>query len=344
MVSKMIGLGDAASVVSSFDAQQYVPPEIQNDINTGAAYYNAFKAGAQQVQFGPNGSVQLSDAAADAIGNTITTTFESSVPILGQALAVFLALSPKAGPGPGTCISQPPIVADPDHPKPSELMAWQFYTPWAKFFEAYNPGDPNSFEAYANAVLQWNWELAANCFGNLWAPPPVLLGALVASWNATHRGPTRTIARTGLNNTGWGLPPGYDPIANALEAAVIAKGTPHPSASSAPPTWAQTEAQNAALPSNVTSSFTINDGPEIGTVKTVVLHLGPSPSPNAPMMQTSPPPSNSPMSTGSKVAISAVVVVGSAAAGVGIWAFVTKQAYGEALSRIWRKSGGKLFR
>lgn len=334
----MTGLGDsiAASAVQTFNPQQYVPPEIQDDINTGAAYYAAFKTGASHVSV-QNGTVQISDQASEAILQTMVTTIAQMVPVLGQAFAVFMALEPKAGPGPGTCATQPPTVLDPANPKPSELSNWQYYTPWSKFFESYTLGDPNSFEAYANTVLQWNWELAANCFGKLWVPSPGLLAALVSSWNATHQGPQRTVTRTGLNNTGWGLSPGYDPIANALETAIIgnATGSSQPTSTS----WSSFDAQQALTPHNVTSSFTINDGPEIGQVRTISLHLNPADAASSASSSTI-----TPMSTGSKVAISAAVVVGSAAAGVGIWAFMTHQGYGEAWSRVWKKSGGKLLR
>lgn len=49
------------------------------------------------------------------------------------------------------------------------------------------------------------------------------------------------------------------------------------------------------------------------------------------------------LSTGGKVALSVAVVAGSASAGVGLWAYLTKQAYTEAWSRVWRRTGGSLF-
>jgi hypothetical protein len=336
----MTGFGDAASVasgvVTQFDLTQYVPQNIQDNYNTGKAYYDAFKKGVNAVTI-QNGSVQLSDAAANTIGDTVLYTVEASVPVLGQALAVFMALYPKAGPGPGTCASQPPVVADPAHPKPSELAQWQYYTPWQKMFGNYDLGDTASFEAYANVALQWNWELDANCFQSLFGPPQVILAGLIASWNATHAGPTRTVTRSGLNKSGWGLAPGYDPIANALEAAVVAKYAKNTQGES----WSDYQSQVSQAPSDVTSSFVINDGPEIAPGSSAgprVIHLTLT---NGQTTAVSTPAS---MSTGSKVALSVAIVGGTAAAGVGVWAFVTHQGYGEAWSRVWRKSGGRILR
>jgi hypothetical protein len=49
------------------------------------------------------------------------------------------------------------------------------------------------------------------------------------------------------------------------------------------------------------------------------------------------------MSTGAKVAMGAAIVGASAAAGVGVYALATKQGYGSAWSRLWSKSGARIF-
>jgi hypothetical protein len=50
------------------------------------------------------------------------------------------------------------------------------------------------------------------------------------------------------------------------------------------------------------------------------------------------------LSTTAKVALSAAILGGSAAAGVGVWAHVTGQGYVAAWSRVWGKSGGRLLK
>jgi hypothetical protein len=81
------------------------------------------------------------------------------------------------------------------------------------------------------------------------------------------------------------------------------------------------------------------------TPRIVSLHLMPL-SPNAPIMSVGPASAVAApgMSTGGKVALSVAVVGAAAAGGVGIWAFMTHQAYGEAWSRVWKRSTGKLLR
>jgi hypothetical protein len=139
------------------------------------------------------------------------------------------------------------------------------------------------------------------------------------------------------------LPAGYDPIANALEFAVMGGS---PSEAGAAPSGAisfsQAEAAQNAAPTNVTSSFAINDGPEIASGSNAIGPVGPVNPSVIRLKLATPPPA--PMSTGSKVAVSAAIVAGSAAAGVGVWAFLTHQAYGEAWGRVWKRSGGRLFR
>jgi hypothetical protein len=48
------------------------------------------------------------------------------------------------------------------------------------------------------------------------------------------------------------------------------------------------------------------------------------------------------MSTGAKVAIGALALGGAAAGGVGIWAWLTHQAYRKAWGKIWDETGGKV--
>jgi hypothetical protein len=313
--SRAIGdaMSDASSLAQTFHATDYVPASVQNDYATGVGYYQQFQnatAGASVV----NGTVQLSDQASDAVLTTLVTTVAQMVPVLGQAFAVFMALAPKAGPGPGTC-ADPPAG-----PAPNQLRAWPHYTSWAKFFGAYPQAAAGTFEAFANPILQYNWELGANCFQSQWVPAPGLLAMLVASWNATHAGPSRTITRTGLNPTGFGLPKGYDPIASALEDAVIAKSSPAPGASTGPISWSQSEAQTSAAPHNVSSSFTVNSGPLI--VKTITLKLTPKPTTTVgPAVKAVAP---APATSGSTAALVATVALAGACA---LWIFTRRRKH-----------------
>jgi hypothetical protein len=306
-------MSDASSLAQTFQATDYIPADIQNDYATGLAYYQQFKNATAGVSVS-GGTVQLSDAAADQLLLTTTQTVFDMVPVLGQVFAVFMALSPKAGPGPGTC-ADPPAG-----PAPSQLRAWPHYTSWASFFGPYPQAAAGTFESYANGVLQYNWELGANCFMSKWAPAPGLLAALVASWNATHAGPARTVTRTGLNPTGWGLPKGYDPIASALEDAIIAKSA-GPPPTTGPLTFAQSDAAAQAAPHNATSSFSVNSGAML--TKTITLKLKPPP---APVKAAAPAPvkaaAPAPASSGATAALVATVALAGAA---GVWIFVRRR-------------------
>jgi hypothetical protein len=239
-----------------FDANALVPPEVAADYATAKGYYDAFHSATQGMSLGKNGTVQISDANSKAALQSMIGAMQF-IPVVGQAigiaLEVLMALVPSAGAGPGTCSTDPPRVADPKNPKPSELAAWPHHTSWESFHGgSYPRGAAGSFEAFANPLLEWNWELSANCFSDLYVPSPVLLGTLIASWNATHASTsTRTVTRTGLNPAGFGTAPIDDPIAEALEAAIIAKATrPGDTSFDA----------GAGAPHNVTSSFIVHAG------------------------------------------------------------------------------------
>ena len=284
---------------SQLDPASSLPTQLQDAIDTGGEYYSKFKAATQGVTLGPHGSVQISDKAATAIADTITAVVVAAVPVLGPALAIFLAIAPSAGAGPGTCASDPPNVRDAKHPTPSELRAWSHFTAWEAFFEPFAPGAARSFEAFANPILAWNWELGANCFGNLSVPAPLLLAALISAWNGSHAGPSRTITRGGLNpSAAWGLPPGYDPIANALEGAVYGRAT-----------------GSVAAPQDVTSSFVVQAGAEHAPApapaptptKTIAFKLSaPAPAPVKSValhLAQAAPPAATPAAAGTKVKI-----------------------------------------
>jgi hypothetical protein len=200
-----------ATLAQTFDVQQYVPQEIQDDYATGSAYYEQFSQVASGIHFGGGGSIQLSDAASKAALTGMTAALTAAVPVLGAALGIILAIAPKAGAGPGVCSTDPP-----PGPLLSQLQSWDHFVPWNGVTGPYAAG---SFEAFANPVLEYNWLLGSNCFASAMTPAPVLLAALVASWNATHAASsTRQVCRT-WHAISYVADPGYDPIADALSQA-----------------------------------------------------------------------------------------------------------------------------
>lgn len=249
-----------ADLVTQFDLTSYVPAEAQASISTGVAYYNQIKAAAQTITVGPHGSIQISDAGAQAVEGAVIAGVSALVPEIGVfylAFQLLMAVLPNAGAGPGVCATDPPLGS-----APSQLTAWPHFNSWAASFGPYiNP--PNSFEAFANPALEYNWLLFANCYSTSpgYVPPPALLATLASSWNTVHSpSSTRTITHTGLNQQ-WGTPPDYDPIANAMELDVIQKSMPPGNL-----TFDQTVTATGNAPRNVTSSITINNGPNMSLV------------------------------------------------------------------------------
>ena len=296
-------LAIGSSVAEQFDFGSYVPQGIQDDVATGQAYYNQFQQATQgTVTVGSNGSIHVSDQAAYAYADAVAGVVAAAIPILGTAFAVLMAVAPHAGAGPGTCANPPA------GPLPSQLVAWPHFTPWASptSFPRYNPGAPGSFEAFANPILEYNWLLWANCFSNKWTPPAILLASLIASWNATHAGPSRTITRTGLVQSGFvPYPSGYDPIAEALESALLAKYT----APDQTFEQATSGAGGYSGPYNAASSFQVNAGGLL-LKKVLTLHLPPAKTATAQTMAPAPAAASS----GPSGATIAVVGIAAAAA------------------------------
>jgi hypothetical protein len=194
---------------------------------------------------------------------------------LGVLTASILALGPKAGSGGGVCSTSPP-----PGPLLSQLKSWAYFSSWADRFGSYPAPIPNSFESFANPVLEYNWLLWNNCY-DFQTPPPTLLASLIASWNAVHESTSQqSVVRTGLNPAGFnpeGQP--YDPIANALEMALLSKYANVPVSGQ---TFQQAITPSAA-PNGVASTFTINSGPLIDPRShTLSLTLRPSASTAAP--------------------------------------------------------------
>lgn len=267
--SRYRSIGQAAAQIAgavNFHAADYVPPELINDADTARGYYDQFSSAAQGVSI-VHGRLELSDGASQAALGGIEAGLTAIAPPLGAALAAFLALAPKAGPGPGVCATDPP-----QGPLLSQLQAWSHFTSWPSFFSPYTVGAAGSFEAFANPPLEYNWLLFANCYSNKWVPPAILLATLVAAWNGTHQASaTRTICRKGLNPSGWGLGPGYDPIANALESAILA-ACPTPAGA----TFEELANAPPCEPQNAASCFAVHSGPLIVKLIPLTLHLTPA--------------------------------------------------------------------
>ena len=309
-----IGASPLAVAAQQFDASAYVPQEIQDDYATGSAYYDQFQQASQiagGVTFGSGGRITLSPQASDAIGGAIDGAVIASVPVLGEAFAVLLAAGPKAGSGPGVCGTDPPAGA-----QLSQLQAWPHFVSWQSFYGAYPLGAAGSFEAFANPPLEYNWLLIQNCFGDKAGASPTILAALISSWNALHdSSSTRTITRSGLVPSGWGVPAGYDPIAQALEQALLAKYTPPNQ------TFEQATSADGGYtgPHGATSSFVVNTGPL--KLKPLTLHFGPSSGvqlPTAVSMATAKTAASSGVGGGT-------LVVAAAAALAGWWFLVAKK-------------------
>jgi hypothetical protein len=263
-----IGASAASAIYQQFDVSSYIPQELQDDFATGQAYYNQFAQAASGVSFGPGGRVTLSPAAQAAVAGAIEGAVIASVPVLGEAFAVLLAVAPQAGGGGGVCASDPPAG-----PLLDQLEAWPHFQSWESFNGPYPKPSPGSFESFALPVLEYNWLLGANCYSNKAGSSPTILAALIASWNAKHSSSSmRTISRSGLVPSGFtGTPPGYDPIAQALEQAILAKYTP-----AGPQSFEQATSGEGGYvgPHNVSSSFVVNAGPLI--VRPLTLKFGPS--------------------------------------------------------------------
>jgi hypothetical protein len=84
--------------------------------------------------------------------------------------------------------------------------------------------------------------------------------------------------------------------------------------------------------------------PQQDAIRTAAQPPAPPPQPPKPITTNPAPPTSSGTSTTAKVATSALVVGGTAAAGVGIWAWLTHQAYGAAWKKIWNETGGRAYR
>jgi hypothetical protein len=259
-----IGASVSAAASETFNATDYVPSDIQDDITTGRAYYEQFSQAAFSV--GPHGSVSMSPAAQEAISGAITGTvlaaFTAAAPGVGAVLALAYALGPKAASGPGLCATDPP-----HSPYLGDLQSWAHFQSWSGFWGSYTPGAPGSFEAFAYPVLEYNWLLQANCYADKASPAPILLGSLIASWNATHTSDsTRTICRNVIPAAFAGQT--YDPIAEALSEAMYVKYTPPLPPN---PTFEQATNQTYQGPRSVQTCFTVHNGPVI--VKKVLTSL-----------------------------------------------------------------------
>jgi hypothetical protein len=250
-----MGASAAATVAAQFDLQSYVPPDVMTDVQTASDYYNALSAAGSGISV-INGRLQLSDAASQAVLEGMVAAL-NAVPVVGQALDIILALGPKAGAGPGVCATSPPAVPAGQPPTLAELQAWPHFVSWSSFNGNYGPDAAGSFEAFANPVLEFNWVLHANCFAQLYTPPPVILATLIAAWNATHQATsTRQICRSFAHLKSFGSEGYYDPIADALYWSIVGD----PKYQGAAVDWTGPQYDG---PDQGQSCFTVNTGARI---------------------------------------------------------------------------------
>jgi hypothetical protein len=312
-VARRRTLGASAAATLAFDASAYVPADVAADLSTAQSYYASFSQAAKGITVGSGGRITLSDEATNYVADALVSTISVIAPEIGVAYAALMALAPKAGAGPGVCAVDPPAG-----PSPSQLAAWPHFTSWASFFGPYPLSTAATFESYANPVLQYNWELFQNCFSDRSVPAPVLLAQLIATWNATHLGPARTVTRTGLNPAGFSAHPvGYDPIADALEIAAVSHYV-DPNAN-----FEQSINQESSAPTNLSASFQVNNGPQVAHVAALTLHHLPLPGAAGAKAPTS-----------SSSSAGTIVVVGGLLA-AGAWAVHTGAA-ARALSSLKR--------
>jgi hypothetical protein len=147
--------------------------------------------------------------------------------------------------------------------------------------------------------------------------------ATVLMWNNTHLGPRRWIERTDLHK--WGP---TDPIKYVFQQ-MTAPPPPCPQGWTCPPS----ATRDSSIEGKNTMGVWINDGARID----------PRYNQRPPIDVGGEAPSTT-MSTGAKVAIGTAAVAGTAAAGLGIWAFVTHQAYTAVLKKAWSETGGRALR
>lgn len=295
---------DATGTSDAVFHAQGIVGDAMNDAATATTVLNAFKT---------SGGVDLTGAAAEAQMNKLIEAMQI-IPVVGQVLGGAIYAITQAGgfahAGAGTCANPP------DGPSFSQLQAWPHYTDWANSIgqtsttSPWQAGDDpaGSFEDVANRMLAYNRALQDNCFVQGTLPPPVLLAQVIAAWNGAHQGPTRMVTRTMPGPNIGGRSPNFDPIAEALT-------------------------RTGDFSAGQKVSFPVNTGP--ANPKVIVLKLGPGGflKPAGTVGSTS----TVALTTTSKVALSSAIVGGSALAGVAVWAHVTRQTYGAAWGKLFRK-------
>lgn len=153
---------------------------------------------------------------------------------------------------------------------------------------------PKSFDAFAGPVLAKNFEDQLNCRASVSVQG--LMQGLVTTWNATHDGPI--VVR----------PPGdfaTNPVDRALTASEGWTGPP---------------------PAIMTGPL------NMGALTTGIFAKSSTTQKNPGNLQTTAPVSNASMSTGAKVAIGTVAVVGTAVGASAIVAYLRKQTIGA----VWK--------
>jgi hypothetical protein len=291
---RRIGLGD---VSADFDWQGTVNTG-QSLVNQGQDYARSLTALKNTVQGYVN---QPSDQQQKEAFGALITGLNFVIPGAGLAFQTLLDNLPHAGAGPGVCTTNPPSG-------PFDT-SWPYYKTYTSYYGSY-PTTPGTFEDFAYALIEKNYELFANCYSAQAMQPNLVLASAISTWNDAHEATSqRTISRSGLLSFAGS----NDPIAYALSFAVPM--VPGPGG------WGVVPAPGAPD----TLSFTINDGPK---KKQLNLHLGPGGG------ITSAAPSSGGV-TATQVALGTAA---AAVIGTGIYAWLKHEAYSQVWKKIWNET------
>lgn len=268
--SRYRGIGDAGDDVDlSADLGTYASAALA-DYATAKKIYDAASEAVQALNAKNEQQWKEVQAGMEAYVGILSTA--AGVPWAGALFDAWFSQQSGATSGPGVCNTDPPKASD----WPT-LRTWAHYQDWAyPDPSGYDHGPPGSFEAWANPQLEYNIVLDVNCFGDKTQSNASLLAHLLAVWNTTHAGPSRTVKVTRINaacsRDSCPNPIPYTPITRALAEAFADKF----------PNGDYVNAdgyivQGTGTPVNATASFTVNDGPLIVPPKKVaVLKLPPS--------------------------------------------------------------------
>jgi hypothetical protein len=360
----LVGLGDAAADAQlASDLQAAGPSLVPAQVNDAVQTYNNRYAAATGALMGILGGGPVN---AETMGPVITTALAVAgitdpvilavvavgLPILDKIIALFSSPAPACtwmvgdacftktrpyGPASDTWVRFDDFVASDFEASPGGPVngAFPFYRSTIecelRWIEQAGGGD-NVFQFIKAYDLAWkiNAEYAINGYGGH-IDDCQLLSAVAAAWNNAHSSSStyvfqktpQQVLGNNQSRTDWQCMNAYgqgnlnDPSTPTYIGLLLA-GVPTGTECSIPP---------------------INTGPRLLDLNNPWVLRAKAGGGGVSMKLATPG-----MSTAGKVATGAAIVGGAAAAGVGIWAFLTHQAYGEAWKRVWKKTGGRAFK